>query len=301
MNSKLYSFRNEKVMAESFIELLANGEKKEIRNFLYKDNNITEVLKCYIKWMKENKKGNSKENIKQELETILREYYPKYVMVEWDNKLTKMVNKYTKPHIRNYYIPPVMEITKIEFNFINEFKLDGFRDLEVRKILYTLLVLAKSTYTGKELWVNNYDVPIIFNLARYKYNYKKKKVDERAELLFKLKENGLIDISKFDGNIKIKYGQLKEVIDIGDGLYEKLSYNKEDILFEVPSDNADNIILTYLNWIKEDLNKGGYCFCKECGKEIKQKAKKPTTMCKTCADNKRQQQKNEWKKKNGEL
>ena len=50
MNSKLYSFRNEKVMAESFIELLANGEKKEIRNFLYKDNNIIEVLKCYIKW-----------------------------------------------------------------------------------------------------------------------------------------------------------------------------------------------------------------------------------------------------------
>ena len=95
MNSKLYSFKNEKVMAESFIELLANGERKEIRNFLYKDNNITEVLKCYIKWMKENKKGVSKNNIKQELETILREYYPKYVMVEWDNKLTKMVNKYT--------------------------------------------------------------------------------------------------------------------------------------------------------------------------------------------------------------
>ena len=45
MNSKLYSFKNEKVMAESFIELLANGERKEIRNFLYKDNNITEVLK----------------------------------------------------------------------------------------------------------------------------------------------------------------------------------------------------------------------------------------------------------------
>ena len=72
-------------------------------------------------------------------------------------------------------------------------------------------------------------------------------------------------------------------------------------MFEVPSDNADNIILTYLNWIKEDLNKGGYYYCRDCGKEIRQKAKKPTIMCKICADNKRQQQKNEWKKKNGEL
>ena len=148
-----------------------------------------------------------------------------------------------------------------------------------------MLVLAKSTYTGKELWVNNYEVSTIFNLARYKYDYKKKKVDERAELLFKLKENGLIDISKFDGNIKIKYGQLKEVIDIGDGLYEKLPYNKEDILFEVLSDNADNIILTYLNWIKEELNKEGYYYCKECGKEVKKRTKVPD-YCKPCKNKK---------------
>lgn len=297
---KLYSFVNEKKIANKINELIEEGNTRNIRKYMMKDNNIKNMLSVYVKYLKNEEKLN-KNQIRDKLDDFMIKYYPKFVMADWDSILESIVIKYTKPHKREYKIPKNIEITKEEMDRIENIKdIQGYKLFEVKKILFIMLVLAKLSYNGNGFWVNNYKSSDIFELARYKYDTHKKRVDQRERLFGLLEEQKLIELSLYNSNIRLLYGQdknvdkkqvLKETKKWGEEVWKEVvtniyDYNEEEVVIKMNDDNIvwENMILKYLeynNYFKEE----GKYFCKECGKEIKKKGNN-STYCDKCSKDK---------------
>ena len=254
----MIKFINERELAEGLL-----NDKK-----LINDNTITRI-RCYIKLLKQ--KGMSKTDIRNEIDNLMLEYCSGFVMGDWDDNLRKMVNKYTKT--KNCEFREVVEkvfITKEELNVITSIGgLSGFESIEIEKILFVMLVLAKA---NNGIWIS-YTSNDMFKLARFKYKARTDKQQIQREKL-------IYDLSHFtDGIVE---GNVINVTNFGKQPSIKLNFVSEEDgenVLEVDLKEIDNVILKYLNWRKKD----GYNYCECCGKGIVSKAKKPTKYCNKCA------------------
>ena len=250
----MIKFINERELAEGLL-----NDKK-----LINDSTLPRI-RAYIKLLKQ--KGMSKTDIRNEIDNLMLEYYSGFVMGDWDDNLRKMVNKYTKT--KNCEFREVVEkvfITKEELNVITSIGgLSGFESIEIEKILFVMLVLAKA---NNGIWISNTSNDI-FKLARFKYKARTDKQQIQREKL-------IYDLSHFtDGIVE---GNVINVTYFGKQPSIKLNFVSEEDgenVLEVDLKEIDNVILKYLNWRKID----GYNYCECCGKEGVSKAKKPTKYC----------------------
>ena len=253
----MIKFINEKEMAE---ELYKN-------NKLINDNTLIR-LRCYIKLLKQMNK--TKTDIRNEIDNLMMEHYNGFVMGDWNDTLQKMVNKYSKCKNSNFReVVDKVYITKEELDVIVSVgSLSGFASIEIEKVLFVMLVLAKA---NNGMWVS-YTSNDIFKLARFKYKTKTDpQIIQREKLIY--------DLSHFtDGVVE---GNVIGVTNFGKQPSIKLNFVSEEgeNVIEVDLKEIDNVILKYLNWRKKD----GYNYCECCGKEIVSKAKKPTKYCSKCA------------------
>lgn len=265
----LWSFINEEKIAQ---DLLKN--KKNI------NTNTREKIICYIKYLK--KEGKTKNDIRNTLDDFMIKNYNGFIMGDWDDRLQKLVNKYSKKENCEYKKSKTIQITKKELEFISNIgDVGGVKAIEIEKVLYCMLVLAKSTYLGgdRDIWCN-YESQDIFKLARFKYKTKSSShLIQRESLIYDLK-NFKKDIFELGGkNIKLLYGdkQIKE-----ENVVISIDLNEE---------TAKNMIVNYLDWRKLE----GYNYCKVCGKEIKLKGKNQN-YCNSCSKSIRKQKMNEYNK-----
>lgn len=231
------------------------GQKIEEDNSKINEN--TNVgLRCYIKYLKNDKKLN-KTQIRNEIDRLMMENYKGFVMGDWDETLQGMVNKYSKKkycEYKNYNNEVVL--FKEELDFIkNVGGLSGVKDIEIEKILFIMLVLAKSS--GSE-WVN-YSSRDIFKLSRFKYR-------QKSDIQSVQREKLIYDLAHYTN------GQILNVTNFGTSPSIKLLFCKdegiEEIKIKIDIKSIENIVVEYLKW----RNKENYTYCIECGKEIKIKS-----------------------------
>lgn len=235
--------------------------EKELGQKIEEDNskineNTNVGLRCYIKYLKNDKKLN-KTQIRNEIDRLMMENYKGFVMGDWDETLQGMVNKYSKKkycEYKNYNNEVVL--FKEELDFIkNVGGLSGVKDIEIEKILFIMLVLAKSS--GSE-WVN-YSSRDIFKLSRFKYR-------QKSDIQAVQREKLIYDLAHYTN------GQILNVTNFGTSPSIKLLFCKdegiEEIKIKIGIKSIENIVVEYLRWrSKED-----YTYCIECGKEIKIKS-----------------------------
>lgn len=231
------------------------GQKIEEDNSKINEN--TNVgLRCYIKYLKNDKKLN-KTQIRNEIDRLMMENYKGFVMGDWDETLQGMVNKYSKKkycEYKNYNNEVVL--FKEELDFIkNVGGLSGVKDIEIEKILFIMLVLAKSS--GSE-WVN-YSSRDIFKLSRFKYR-------QKSDIQSVQREKLIYDLAHYTN------GQILNVTNFGTSPSIKLLFCKdegiEEIKIKIDIKSIENIVVEYLKW----RNKENYTYCIACGKEIKIKS-----------------------------
>ncbi|WP_252241655.1 hypothetical protein [Clostridium sp. ZBS18] len=252
---KLWSFINEKKLAENLI-----------KNHKLINDSPRDYIIAYIKYLK-NESKYSKNKIRNLLDEFLIRNLSGFIVADWEDKLQRWVNRYSQSKYCRYKEGKNIKITQDELKKIKEVgDINGIKAIEVEKILFIMLVLAKSTYSeGKDLWCN-YSSKDIFKLARYKYKTRTLKNNlQREYLLYDIKDTTKDKYISFGGeNIKLLFKN-----------------DKSDVILDLQLDenNIENIILEYLKWRKlED-----YRYCSVCGKEIKQKSDKPKMYCTKCA------------------
>ena len=240
---KYWSFIDEEKILE---KLLANPEDV---------NYDTKVkIKVLIKHYK--RLGMTKNDIRVELDKFLEEHCVLYCYAEWDDMLRRYVNKYTKAENCAFKKTNDVIIYKEELEFISsEWNIKGVKSIEIEKLLFVMLVLAKSS--GNGTWLS-YNDKIVFDLARYKFDKNEKREIQKGKVFYELghyEDRNVLECMLYSksGSIKLLYGKKEgeEVIRIK---------NDEDI---------DNIIVKYLDWRQKE----GYNYCKVCGKEIKKSGK----------------------------
>lgn len=234
------------------------NEENIVNDLLKKPSNINintrERLIAYIKYLKKNKK--TKNEIRNEIDEFMIKYYNGFIVADWDKRIQRWVNKYSKRDYCEFKTNKKISITKDELDFISNIgDIGSVKSIEIEKVLFCMLVLAKSVHRGedKEYWCN-YDSKDIFKLARFKY--KKSSgipyLIQRETLIYDIAHYKNKIIETINSNIKLLYGKEK--------------YTNEDIVLtlDLNESNAKNMISYYLDWKKEK----DYHYCGECGKEI---------------------------------
>lgn len=251
------------------------GEKEIAENLIknFKEINFDtyKKLQCYTKYLK-NETEKSKNEIRNEIDSIMMKYYSGFVMADWEKTLQSIVNKYTKPQNRGYKEATEVIIHKEELEFIKNIGDIGcVKDIEIEKVLFIMLVLGKINGFNqkKELWINEKSLTI-FKLARFKYKQKSDKQKIQRERL-------IYDLANF------KNGDILSTTTFGKSTGIKLLFPKkegEEIIKINKDTDIENIVVQYLNWRdKEDFD-----YCSVCGKEIMDTNGK-TNYCKICAIN----------------
>lgn len=258
------------------------NEENIVNDLLKKPSNINtntrERLIAYIKYLKKNKK--TKNEIRNEIDEFMIKYHNGFIVADWDKRIQRWVNKYSKRDYCEFKTNKKISITKDELDFISNIGDIGYvKSIEIEKVLFCMLVLAKSIHReeDKEYWCN-YDSKDIFKLARFKYKTKNNPhLIQRETLIYDISHYKNKSIETIGTNIKLLYGNSKGNIELELNLDEK---------------NAENMVLYYLNWKKEK----DYSYCSVCGKEIKLKTiNSNQTYCNICSKYMLQQQKNNWK------
>lgn len=249
--------------------------KELIENFNLININTYKRLQSYTKYLKHQKL--TKNEIRNKIDELMIKYYSGFVMADWDGTLQAIVNKYTKPHYREYKKTNTVLIYEDELELIKKVgSIGDIESIEVEKILFILLALGKLTqYNKDEIWVNQKSIEI-FKLARFKYKQKsdKQKI-QREKLIYDLgncKEDKLLEVTTFGNSpgIKLLYGsEIKE---------------NEIIKIDCEKDDLENIIVKYLNWRSAE----DYSYCVVCGDRVKIKGEhdNSTKYCSKCKKNK---------------
>lgn len=252
--------------------MIALINEKEIAENLTKDFysinfDTYNKLKCYTKYLK-NEMDITKNEIRNELDELMMEYYTGFVMADWDKTLQQIVNKYTKPINREYKQSKEIKIYKKELEFIKNIgDLGSVRDIEVEKVLFIMLVLGKmGDFQDNCLWVNSKSLDI-FKMARFKYKQKsdKQKI-QREKLIYDL--------------VNCKNGDILSVSTFGKSTGIKLLFadkDGEEVLLIDKNTDLENIVVKYLEW----RDKEDYDYCVVCGKEIITKSNNHN-YCKNC-------------------
>ena len=291
---------NKKIPKQKLTNYLKNDTMIKIRSYIkviineYNKNNrakdkgkmTSEEYKAYLKRYKESQFNYVRNN----LDDMLINYHDGFIIADWDSFLNNTINSILKNSI--CHKSNNINITKNELELINSIgDINGFKYIEIRKVLYILLILSKVGINSEgEHWVN-ISSSKIFNLARFKYkNRSDKKIIQRELLLKEFSNMGLIEISNKSG-IKILYYENEYSND--DIIKELGIYTKEDL------DNIENVIVKYLSYNKEELKNDKYYFCTVCGKEIKRNGKKDNSKiyCDKCKKEKELENKRRYKSK----
>ena len=245
----IFNFINEKKVLDSLLK-----NKKTIKNNTY------QKLVVYIKHLKS--EGKTKAQVREELDCLMTNYYSGFVMADWDSLLQKITNKYTKAKYKEFRELKQINITNEELTFIKD-----KQDIEVEKLLFTLLVIAKVTSNGKSLWVSC-DSKDIFKMSKFKYDKNKSRFEQREFKIYDLSKRGLLSIKQVcdSTDIKLLYGSLVQ----GEGL-----------TLTIDEENSNSIIYEYLKWCGDKSIKS----CENCGILIQENpnSKKNTKYCSICA------------------
>lgn len=239
-----------------------NIAKELVENYKLINKDTLTKIRCYIKYLK--KGGYTKRDIRNKIDELMLKYYEGFVMADWDKILNSMVNKYSKAKNSEYRkANDSIIIYKEEMKLITEIGgLSGFSDIEIEKVLFAMLVLAK---INDSKWVN-YTSDEIFKLARFKYK-------ARSDIRMVQREKLIYDLAHF------KNDKILRVTNYGKSPSIELLFLKDegDVELEFKIDDIENVILKYLNY----ANKEDYTYCIECGKEIKSKTR-PKKYCNKC-------------------
>lgn len=233
------------------------NEEKIVSDLVENNKSINQdtiiKIRCYIKYLKHEK--NSKKEIRNKLDKLMLDNYEGFIMADWDKLLQSMVNKYSKCKNSEYKkVNDEILIYESELKTITEIgDLNWFKDVEIEKVLFIMLVLAKMNDSE---WVN-YTSEEIFKLARFKYKTK-------SDLRKIQREKLIYDLAKFKDN------KILEVTNYGKHPSIKLLFTNQegDVAIKLKLEDIENIIVEYLNWIKKD----NYTYCEVCGKEIQAKS-----------------------------
>ena len=228
-------------------------EEKVLEELLNDPNGINYDTKNKIKLLIKHYKrlGYSKNEIRNVLDNYLMEHCKGFILADWDDLLRKYVNKYTKKEYCEFKKTEDVVIYKEELDFITkQWNIDGVNQIEVEKLLFVMLVLAKSN--SVDGWLN-YNDKIIFDMARYKFISHTPRREQKGKLFYKL------------GNHNEK---VLECLIYSKEERIKLFYSKkegEEVMRIKYDDDIENIIVRYLDWRKYPV----YTYCERCGKEIK--------------------------------
>lgn len=218
-------------------------------------------IKVLIKHYK--REGYSKNEIRNLIDDFMIKYKQGFVLADWDDVLKRLVNKYTKKDNCEFRKTADVVIYKEELDFISSgWNIDGVDSIEVEKVLFAMLVLAKSNGGGS--WMN-YNDKIVFDLARYKFDRRNREV-QKGTLFYELshiEDKKVLECMLYSrsGSIKLFYNQTEG----------------EEVIRIKNDDDIENIIVKYLDWRQKPF----YRYCKCCGKEIKMtsNSKKYCTKC----------------------
>ena len=233
---KYWSFIDEEKILEKLLEDPSSVSKDS-----------STKIKVLIKHYK--RLGYSKNEIRNMLDEFLMKYYLGFVLADWDDKLKRWVNKYTKQENCDFKKMEDVVIYKEELDFIaRQWNIEGELDIEVEKLLFIMLVLAKSSSDGS--WMNYTDI-IAFDLARYNFKRGETKQIQRGKMLYKLSKHDedILECLKYSNKIKLRYNK-----------------TEGEEVFRITRDTCvENIITMYLDW----RGYPNYKYCRCCGKEIK--------------------------------
>lgn len=244
-----------------------------LRNPKTINKDTSKKLALLVKYFKKKKK--TKKEIRNELDDFMYKNFEGFVMADWDNEIQKVTNKYTKPDYREFSTGKDINITYDELNFIK-----GKQDIEIEKLLFVLLVLAKSSLykKSKGLWVD-VDSVYIFKLSKFKYDKNKPRMKQRELKISDLAIKNILVPKAICGStaIKLLYGSLNR----GEG-----------INFRLDDKTAEDIVYHYLKWRGDKNIKE----CEVCGCLIQQSRTRPKKYCNKCAKNVKQEQINKLKR-----
>ena len=250
---KYWSFIDEEKILE---KLLANPQ----------DVNYDTKIKIKVLIKHYKRLGMTKNDIRNKIDEFLEEHCILYCYAEWDDMLRRMVNKYTKAENCELKKTHDVIIYKEELEFISsQWNIEGINSIEIEKLLFIMLVLAKSNGSGN--WLS-YNDKIVFDLARYKFKTDGTNREiQKGKVFYELghyEGKNILECMLYSksGSIKLFYGR-------NEG---------EEVMRIKNDDDIDNIIVKYLDWRQKE----GYNYCKVCEKKIKKSGRRDI-YCSKCA------------------
>lgn len=212
--------------------------------------------------------GQDKDQVRDSIETFLKKNLKGFNEVKWQTLLDNMVRDLQKSNNELF----VLKDIKISGNELNKIRSIG--NLRLEKLAFVLLVYAKiynQMNKNKSNWVNS-ELKDVYSDTKMAVSS-----TEQGKMIYKLKELGLVDISKRVDCTNIK------VLFIDDGEVE------------IELDDFRDFVLVYLKWIGEKI-----IDCEDCGQLIKPKTKNSNIkLCTKCSHEREKKRKREWKEKSG--
>ncbi len=225
--------------------------KKVISEHIMTDK-PSEILSILARYYR-HKENKSNKEIYDLLDDYMKNYYPNYNKVKWTITLDKQVKDSKK------YILTEIDGINITQNEINIIK--SVNKPRVERILFALLIFAKYNNLKNSInnnWTNR-KFSEIFKLANVNMTQK-----QQCEVIYELKNLGLINLSKKVDNLNIQVNYID---------------NNSDIVLHINS--FDNLGYEYMFYIKQK----GFIRCDDCNKIVKVNNKDTnTTRCKECYD-----------------
>lgn len=232
------------------------NEKLEAQRMLKSNSigdDVNQSIKILIKYYKS--QGMISDAIRDEVEYFLQKNMKDFNTVSMGEYLDGLVRKYSKDGVELIQRNSI-KITKKEIEIIK-----SIADINLEKLCFVMLVICKCDNVEESkygFWINR-QTSEIFNEAGIKRN-----VAQQCTMLHKLREIGMIDISRNTNKTGI---QLKYV--------ECLDVDEKDVIIEM--DSFEQLDMIYKKLIGENIVE-----CAECGKLIEANSNN-MSYCKTCS------------------
>lgn len=231
---------NEKKYAEKMLEL---GE--------FNPKDLGSVVALLTRYMYQEK--YTQKEIYNNIEEFATKVVPEFDINTWYSFIDKCISKAKK-----------RDLLKIDYVPVTQKELDTIKALKnpVReRLVFTLLVIAKFNNLKSETnnnWIN-YSMDVFFKLARVTC-----KVDERPNMLYDLKEAGLLEVSKkiTHFNIRVTFvdNESDPVLKITD--MRELGYQYQELGVKSKIKRCKRCGIPY----KVKSSKGGTPYCTDCQK-----------------------------------
>ena len=225
------------------------------------NNNTKKKLIAYVKIL--HTQGYTKEMIKNKINDLMECNYNMYDSLAWENTIDFYIDRYTKDKYCHIKEPKEILITYKELN-----KIKQINNINLEKVLFILLIIAKTNNKGGDFWVNNIYTDV-FTLAKYRYDSRKgiSRENQRYSVLRTLCNLGYLSLSMKATNdsVKLEYATHEH----GDG-----------ITLTLTNENKKSIVYEYMKW-KGDKN---IVKCQECNNLFYRKSRRLPKYCNDCRE-----------------